>query len=90
MVQEENPCDFRSELFQSFEIREEWREEVHERGACRAAVPADAEVKRVLLQPSTAWGDGGHPTTRMIVGWLNSSDLRGMSVLDYGHAPLPC
>lgn len=51
-------------------------------------VPADASVQRVLLQPSTAWGDGGHPTTRMIIQWLNSSDLQGAAVLDYGCALL--
>lgn len=56
---------------------------------CRASVPEDAAVRRVLLQPSSAWGDGGHPTTRMIVQWLNSTDLQGKSVLDYGCAVLP-
>lgn len=53
-------------------------------GLGRAMVPDDAAVQRVVLQPSTAWGDGGHPTTRMIIKFLNSSDLQQVSVLDYG------
>ena len=57
--------------------------------ACRAMVPDDAAVQRVVLQPSTAWGDGGHPTTRMIIQFLNSSDLQQVSVLDYGCVGSP-
>lgn len=57
--------------------------------ACRTLAPDDAAVQRVVLQPSTAWGDGGHPTTRMIIQFLNSSDLQQVSVLDYGCVGSP-
>ena len=36
------------------------------------------------LDPGLAFGTGTHPTTAMCLDWLDSIDLRGKSVLDYG------
>lgn len=36
------------------------------------------------LDPGLAFGTGTHPTTAMCLDWLDSIDLRGKSILDYG------
>lgn len=46
-------------------------------------VPAEAEVP-LLLDPGLAFGTGSHPTTRLCLEWLDSADLAGKHVLDYG------
>jgi len=38
----------------------------------------------VHLDPGLAFGTGTHPTTAMCLEWLDSVDLAGKSVLDYG------
>jgi len=43
---------------------------------------ADAVV--VDLDPGLAFGTGTHPTTAMCLEWLDSLDLAGKSLLDYG------
>lgn len=43
---------------------------------------ADAVV--VDLDPGLAFGTGTHPTTAMCLEWLDSLDLAGMTLLDYG------
>jgi len=50
-------------------------------------LPADADAARavvVKLDPGLAFGSGTHPTTAMCLAWLDSLELRGKSVLDFG------
>lgn len=44
--------------------------------------PDDAIVVR--LDPGLAFGTGSHPTTAMCLEWLDSLDLDGKTMLDYG------
>lgn len=38
----------------------------------------------VMLDPGLAFGTGTHPTTALCLGWLDSLNLEGKRVLDYG------
>lgn len=38
----------------------------------------------VKLDPGLAFGTGTHPTTAQCLTWLDSADLKGLRVLDYG------
>ena len=44
--------------------------------------PADSVV--VKLDPGLAFGTGTHPTTAMCLEWLDSIDLNGRSIFDFG------
>jgi ribosomal protein L11 methyltransferase len=44
----------------------------------------DADAVRVELDPGLAFGTGTHPTTAMCLEWLDSRDLRGRTLVDYG------
>jgi len=44
----------------------------------------DAEAIRIELDPGLAFGTGTHPTTALCLEWLDSQDLVGCSVVDYG------
>ena len=46
--------------------------------------PQDPEAVCVNLDPGLAFGTGTHPTTALCLQWLDSLDLRGMTVIDYG------
>jgi ribosomal protein L11 methyltransferase len=46
--------------------------------------PPDLEAVNIRLDPGVAFGTGTHPTTRLCLEWLESHDLKGKSVLDYG------
>lgn len=47
--------------------------------------PADAEGGAIVrLDPGLAFGSGTHPTTALCLQWLDSLDLRGKTVLDFG------
>ncbi|MEO7252555.1 MAG: 50S ribosomal protein L11 methyltransferase [Arenimonas sp.] len=51
------------------------------------AAPTDAESDGaviVRLDPGLAFGSGTHPTTALCLQWLDSLDLQGQAVLDYG------
>ena len=45
--------------------------------------PKEAEVV-LRLDPGLAFGTGTHPTTAMILRWLDSMKINGLSILDYG------
>lgn len=47
-----------------------------------SSAPDNAAVVR--LDPGLAFGTGTHPTTALCLEWLDSLDLAGKSVLDYG------
>jgi len=38
----------------------------------------------VRLDPGLAFGTGTHPTTKLCLEWLDSIDLKGKNILDYG------
>lgn len=49
----------------------------------------EIEVERpqgvcVQLDPGLAFGTGSHPTTRLMLEWLDSADLENKTVIDYG------
>ncbi|HEU4670374.1 MAG TPA: 50S ribosomal protein L11 methyltransferase [Dyella sp.] len=46
--------------------------------------PADQGLVVVRLDPGLAFGSGTHPTTALCLEWLDSLDLTGRTVTDYG------
>ena len=46
--------------------------------------PADEDLVVVRLDPGLAFGSGTHPTTALCLEWLDSLDLGGKTVTDYG------
>ncbi len=46
--------------------------------------PADDDVITVRLDPGLAFGSGTHPTTALCLEWLDSLELAGKTVTDYG------
>ena len=46
--------------------------------------PADQDIVVVRLDPGLAFGSGTHPTTALCLAWLDSLDLKGKSVMDFG------
>lgn len=50
--------------------------------AADSDLPADAVS--LILQPGLAFGSGEHPTTHMCLEWLDSLQLTGERVLDFG------
>ncbi|HEV7121896.1 MAG TPA: 50S ribosomal protein L11 methyltransferase [Rhodanobacter sp.] len=46
--------------------------------------PSDDDVVAVRLDPGLAFGSGTHPTTALCLEWLDSLDLRGKTLTDYG------
>jgi ribosomal protein L11 methyltransferase len=48
------------------------------------APPADEDIVVVRLDPGLAFGSGTHPTTALCLAWLDSLDLKGKSIVDFG------
>ena len=46
--------------------------------------PPEPDAVNVILDPGLAFGTGTHPTTALCLAWLDSLDLRGKTLLDYG------
>lgn len=46
--------------------------------------PADDDLVVVRLDPGLAFGSGTHPTTALCLEWLDSLDLAGKQVTDFG------
>ena len=46
--------------------------------------PPQPEAINLMLDPGLAFGTGTHPTTALCLEWLDSADLKGKTVLDYG------
>ena len=44
----------------------------------------DAGAVNIVLDPGAAFGTGSHPTTRLVLGWLEREVRGGETVLDYG------
>ncbi|HET6264057.1 MAG TPA: 50S ribosomal protein L11 methyltransferase [Usitatibacter sp.] len=47
-------------------------------------VPPDPGAVNVILDPGAAFGTGSHPTTRLVLGWLERHVRAGDAVIDYG------
>lgn len=50
---------------------------------CRSDFPDD-QATIVRLHPSLAFGSGDHPTTRLILQWLQTAEVKDACILDYG------
>ena len=46
--------------------------------------PPDENAVNVMLDPGLAFGTGTHPTTSLCLQWLDSLDLTGKTVIDFG------
>ncbi len=46
--------------------------------------PPNPKAINIKLDPGAAFGTGTHPTTQLCLQWLNSHNLSGKSILDYG------
>jgi len=46
--------------------------------------PAEEDIVVVRLDPGLAFGSGTHPTTSLCLQWLDSLDLKGKTVVDFG------
>lgn len=46
--------------------------------------PPDPSGTVLFLDPGVAFGTGTHPTTRLCLEWIDSAQLDGLDVLDYG------
>jgi ribosomal protein L11 methyltransferase len=46
--------------------------------------PPQPDAVNLLLDPGLAFGTGTHPTTALCMEWLDSLDLNGKTVIDYG------
>ena len=46
--------------------------------------PADDDIVVVRLDPGLAFGSGTHPTTALCLAWLDSLDLKGKNITDFG------
>jgi ribosomal protein L11 methyltransferase len=47
-------------------------------------IPFDENNTEIRLDPGLAFGTGTHPTTALCLEWLDSQDLSGTTVVDYG------
>ena len=46
--------------------------------------PPDPQAVNLILDPGLAFGTGNHATTALCLEWLDSADVAGKEVLDYG------
>lgn len=46
--------------------------------------PPQADAINLLLDPGLAFGTGTHPTTALCLEWLDTADLRGKTLIDFG------
>ena len=46
--------------------------------------PPDKDAINIMLDPGLAFGTGTHPTTALCLNWLDSADVKGKTVIDYG------
>jgi ribosomal protein L11 methyltransferase len=47
-------------------------------------VAPDPTAVNIVLDPGAAFGTGSHPTTRLVLGWLERTVRGGETVIDYG------
>ena len=46
--------------------------------------PPQVDAVNIILDPGLAFGTGTHPTTALCLSWLDSIDLTGKNIIDYG------
>ncbi len=46
--------------------------------------PPQPDAVNLILDPGLAFGTGTHPTTKLCLQWLDSLDLKGKTLLDFG------
>ncbi len=46
--------------------------------------PPEPKAVNVMLDPGLAFGTGTHPTTALCLEWLDSADLAGKTLIDFG------
>ena len=46
--------------------------------------PPQPDAVNLILDPGLAFGTGSHPTTHLCLRWLDSLNLQGKTVIDYG------
>ena len=46
--------------------------------------PPQPDDVNIMLDPGLAFGTGTHPTTALCLEWLDSNDLNGKTMIDYG------
>lgn len=93
---QENPLSSKSQA-EKFELIEDkdWEREWMDRfepmkfgsnlWVCPSWKPvSDEKAVNVILDPGLAFGTGTHPTTALCLEWLDSVDLTGKTVIDYG------
>ncbi|HIF0223554.1 TPA: 50S ribosomal protein L11 methyltransferase [Legionella anisa] len=48
------------------------------------STPPEPDAVNLMLDPGLAFGTGTHPTTALCLTWLEQTDLKNKSVIDYG------
>ena len=83
--------DFKIEIVEDKDWVREWMDQFHpiQFGEKFWIVPSwrdipDANAVNLILDPGLAFGTGTHPTTALCSKWLDSIDLKGKTVVDYG------
>ncbi|MDX2436416.1 MAG: 50S ribosomal protein L11 methyltransferase [Acidobacteriota bacterium] len=80
IVEEEDWMENYRRVVQPFEVGSTWW--VDPRPDTPTAAPEGR--KRLVVPPRMAFGSGSHESTRLILGSLETADLRGRTVLDVG------
>lgn len=82
---------YRWEILEDKDWEREWMENFHPmRFGNRLWIcpswkqPPEADAVNLLLDPGLAFGTGTHPTTALCLRWLDSCNLEGKVVIDYG------
>lgn len=85
------PCKAKIEILEDKDWEREWMENFHPI-ACGENLwvcpswrePVDKNAVNLLLDPGLAFGTGTHPTTFLCLKWLDSQNMKGKTVVDFG------
>ncbi|WP_371187194.1 50S ribosomal protein L11 methyltransferase [Thalassotalea maritima] len=82
---------YKQELLEDKDWEREWMDNFHPMkfGTRLWICPSwrevpDPDAVNVMLDPGLAFGTGTHPTTALCLTWLDSLDLEGKTVVDFG------
>ena len=88
---DQDALEYKLELLEDKDWEREWMDNFHpmkfgqKLWICPSWKPVpDPEAINVMLDPGLAFGTGTHPTTALCLTWLDSLDLAGKTVLDFG------
>ncbi len=88
---EPETLDVRAELLEDKDWEREWMKNFHpiqcgqRLWICPSwREPPEPDAVNLKLDPGLAFGTGTHPTTALCLQWLDSQDLEGKQVIDYG------